>query len=261
MRKEIPAYRGTIYTADRKNKKYMVPDMYNRDKEFYQICNIYCDTVDNRLIRASIEKPVYKEKLRLRSYGTPDIDANVFVEIKKKYNGIVNKRRTSMSLREAYDYLNNNIYPDMNNVHINKQVFREIDYFKKYYNIIPKLYLSYDRRAYFERDDGNFRVTFDKNITTRRYELGLEYGSYGKKLLDKGTYLMEIKINRAVPLWFTRILSELRIYPVSFSKYGTEYKRYVIDNYNAEKEGDTICLNQFLQQQQQITPSVLAHPS
>lgn len=78
---------------------YMVLDAYNRDKAFYQICNIYYDTIDDRLIRASIEKPVYKEKLRLRSYGTPDMNDNVFVEIKKKYNGIVNKRRTSMTLR------------------------------------------------------------------------------------------------------------------------------------------------------------------
>ena len=237
---------------------YMVLDVYNRDKEFYQICNIYYDTADDRLIRASIEKPVYKEKLRLRSYGIPDINDNVFVEIKKKYNGIVNKRRTSMTLKDAYNYLNHNIYPDMKNVHLNKQVFREIDYFKNYYNIVPRLYLSYDRRAYFEKDDGDFRVTFDKNITTRRYELGLEYGSYGQQLLDGDVYLMEIKINSAVPIWFTRMLSELKIYPVSFSKYGTEYKKYVINNYNRRKEGENICLNQFLQLQQTM-PSALAH--
>lgn len=239
--------------------EYMVPDLYNRDKEFYQICNIYYDTIDDRLIRASIEKPVYKEKLRVRSYGAPDINDSVFVEIKKKYNGIVNKRRTSMPLIEAYDYLNRHIYPDMDNVHLNKQVFREIDYFTNYYKLVPKVYLSYDRRAYFEKNDGDFRVTFDKNITTRRYEVGLEIGSYGSQLLDENVYLMEIKINRAVPLWFTRFLSELRIYPVSFSKYGTEYKKYVLSNYNnSEVKGENICLKQFLQQQQ-IMPSVLVH--
>lgn len=237
---------------------YMVLDAYNHDKAFYQICNIYYDTIDDRLIRASIEKPVYKEKLRLRSYGTPDMNDNVFVEIKKKYNGIVNKRRTSMTLKTAYNYINNNVYPDMENVHLNKQVFREIDYFKNYYHIVPKLYLSYERRAYFEKDDGDFRVTFDKNITTRRYELGLEYGSYGQQLLNEDVYLMEVKINSAVPIWFARILSELKIYPVSFSKYGTEYKKYVINKYNRVKEGEDICLNQFLQLQQ-IMPSALAH--
>lgn len=241
----------------RRIQDYMIPDAYNREQAFYEICNIYYDTADDRLIRASIEKPVYKEKLRLRSYGQPEPDSKVFVEIKKKYNGIVNKRRTAMRLSGAYDYLNKNIRPeDLEDICINKQVLREIDYFRQFYRLIPKVCLSYERRAYFERDDGDFRVTFDRNITARRSDLKLESGSYGDKLLPPDVYLMEIKINRAVPLWFTKILSELEIYPVSFSKYGTEYKKYLLNN----QEGEQQCLNQFLQEQQQRIPSILAHP-
>ena len=70
---------------------YMNPDAYNRNGEAYRISNIYYDTENDQLIRASIEKPVYKEKLRLRAYGTPELTDNVFVEIKKKYDGIVKK--------------------------------------------------------------------------------------------------------------------------------------------------------------------------
>lgn len=208
----------------------MVPDKYNEDKEFYQISNIYYDTWDDRLIRASIEKPVYKEKLRMRSYGVPQLSDRVFVEIKKKYNGVVNKRRTSMMLSDAYGYLDGYIsidgvmedYPD-----INIQVLREIDYFKNMYGLMPKLYLSYDRRAYFEKDDGDFRVTFDTNITTRRKDVKLESGSYGMKLLEPDMYLMEIKISGAVPIWFSNIISGFNIFPISFSKYGTEYRNYI----------------------------------
>jgi hypothetical protein len=232
-------------------REYMVVDAYNRDKPFYEICNIYYDTPDNALIRASIEGPVYKEKLRMRSYGTPKETDHVFVEIKKKYKGIVNKRRTIMPLNEAYDYLNHHQMPDMENPQMNRQVFREIDYFCHTCNLVPKVYLSYERRAYFEKNDGDFRVTFDKNITTRREDVRLESGSYGQQLLPENTYLMEIKINRAVPLWFTRILSELEIYPVSFSKYGTEYKKYVIENQRMNG-GETLCLNQYLQVQRRI---------
>lgn len=231
--------------------EYMIVDAYNRDKMFYEICNIYYDTPDNALIRASIEGPVYKEKLRMRSYGTPKEKDHVFVEIKKKYKGIVNKRRTIMPLNEAYDYLNHHRMPDMENPQMNRQVFREIDYFCHTYNLVPKVYLSYERRAYFEKNDGDFRVTFDKNITTRREDVRLESGSYGQQLLPENTYLMEIKINRAVPLWFTRILSELEIYPVSFSKYGTEYKKYVMENQRMNG-GETLCLNQYLQVQRRI---------
>ncbi len=231
--------------------RYMEPDAYNREQEFYQISNIYYDTCDDRLIRASIEKPVYKEKLRLRSYGTPQLSDKVFVEIKKKYEGIVNKRRTAMQLSEAYAYLNEHQYPQEQS-YMNRQVFLEIDYMKQFYQLLPKLYLSYDRRAYFEKNDGDFRMTFDKNITTRRCDLQLEKGCYGEQLLPEDTYLMEIKITRAVPMWFVKILSELQIYPVSFSKYGTEYKKYIMKQNKQVTKGEQLCLNLFLRQPQMV---------
>ena len=242
----------TFYKLTDRIADYMNPDAYNRNGEAYRISNIYYDTDNDQLIRASIEKPVYKEKLRLRAYGTPELTDTVFVEIKKKYNGIVNKRRTSMTLNEAYKFLNDNICPDDNHERrINRQVLHEIEYFKDFYKLQPKLYLSYDRFAYFEKDDGDFRITFDKNITTRREDVRLEHGSYGNKLLPEGRYLMEVKISGAVPLWFTKIISGLNIYPVSFSKYGTEYKQYVLANYTSLMyKGENICLNQSLHQQQ-----------
>lgn len=215
---------------------YMEPDKYNLNGQFYSICNIYYDTDDNRLIRSSIEKPVYKEKLRMRSYGTPCGEDKVFLEIKKKYNGIVNKRRTSIVLKDAYKYMESDVYPESDTQCINTQVLKEIDYFKKMYTLKPKVYLSYDRYAYFEKNDGDFRVTFDTNITTRRGNVRLESGSYGNKLIPDRLYLMEIKISGAVPMWFTRCLSDLHIYPVSFSKYGTEYKRYVLEGYDKDTE-------------------------
>ena len=144
-------------------------------------------------------------------------------------------------------------------IDINAQVLKEIDYFKKLYRLVPKVYLSYDRRAYFEKDDGDFRVTFDTNITTRREDVRLELGSYGKQLIPPDTYLMEIKISGAVPMWFSEIISGLNIYPTSFSKYGTEYKRYVSETLQARKintgKDKKLCLNQYLQTQRQIMPS------
>lgn len=214
---------------------YMEPDKYNKNGQFYSISNIYYDTDDNRLIRSSIEKPVYKEKLRMRSYGTPDTSDKVFLEIKKKYNGIVNKRRTSIVLEDAYQYMEDGTFPKETEC-LNRQVLKEIDYFKSIYDLKPKVYLSYDRYAFFEKNDGDFRVTFDTNITTRRGDVRLESGSYGNRLLPQNIYLMEIKINCSVPMWFTSCLSDLKIYPVSFSKYGTEYKRYVLEGYDKDTE-------------------------
>lgn len=205
---------------------YMDYDVYNAEGEVYKICNIYYDTENDELIRRSIEKPVYKEKLRVRSYGKPGFDDVVFVEIKKKYNGVVNKRRTAMRLEDAYGYLEGALLEENiieHNTDINRQVLHEIDYFKKIYKLFPKLYLSYDRIAYIGKEDKSFRVTFDTNITTRRYNVRLEEGSYGEQLLPSNVYLMEIKVNGAIPMWFTKIISRLNIYPVQFSKYGIEY--------------------------------------
>lgn len=241
---------------------FMAPDKYNCDGKAYKISNIYYDTFNDSLIRTSIEKPLYKEKLRLRAYGVPKDFSPVFVEIKKKYNGIVNKRRIELTLKEAVDYLNYD--KDKKEValgeNVNTQILNEIDYFKNYYQVMPKLYLSYDRYAYFEKKDKDFRITFDENITTRRSDLDLSLGSYGEKLLPEGTVLMETKINGAVPLWFTEIISRLNIYPTSFSKYGTEYKQYYLKNYvkQSVKGEQIICLNQYLLKQQRAQ-SVLAN--
>lgn len=218
---------------NRYEKKYLVPqDIYDELRRqlephmqedqygLHTICNIYYETPDNELIRRSIEKPVYKEKLRLRSYGIPVMDSTVFLEIKKKYRSIVNKRRIKLTLQEAYDYLEHDIRPQKDS-----QILREIDFFLSRYPLSRGLYLAYDRIALAGRQDPSFRVTFDQNIRSRRTHMGLEEGDSGERLLPEGYYLMESKIMGATPIWFTEILSNLAIYPVSFSKYGNIYRK------------------------------------
>lgn len=207
--------------------EYMESDAYSKNGEFYTICNIYYDSPDNELIRRSLEGPVYKEKMRLRSYGTVETDKKVFLEIKKKYQGLVNKRRTKILLGDAYRYFDTGELPEIQ-PYMNAQVLREIDEMKNRMRLVPKLFLSYDRCAMFAKDDKDFRVTFDRNITTRRYDLGLHYGIYGDKLLEEGKWIMEVKIDRAMPMWMTKILSEMRIYKGTYSKYGTEYQKFLL---------------------------------
>lgn len=230
---------------------FMEPDKFNRDGKLYNIANIYYDTPNDALIRASIEKPVYKEKLRLRSYGVPAMNDKVFLEIKKKYKGLVNKRRTTLRLFEAYDLLDRGTDPG-DQPYINRQVLEEIKYFLKMYDLQPKVYLTYDRQAFFSKEDRDFRITFDTNIKARRDSVGLEKGNQGKLLIDNHFWLMEVKSSEAVPAWFSELLSEREIFSTSFSKYGTEYKR-TIQNY--EPEGERLsCSRQYLKQQLQYQP-------
>ncbi len=208
-------------------EEHMEPDSHSRNGEFYTICNIYYDTPDHAIIRRSLEKPVYKEKLRLRSYGMSGPGDMVYLEIKKKFNGCVNKRRTAMPLEEAYHYLETKqkpsaVYP------VNGQILNEIDYMVQRYSILrPVLFLSYDRNAMFGTEDRNFRVTFDTNIRTRREQVNLHSGDHGELLLPGGQWIMEVKTRDTVPLWFARLLSQYDIYPVPFSKYGKEHEKYI----------------------------------
>lgn len=201
---------------------YMEKDQYG----LHTIRNIYYDTEDDELIRTSLEKPKYKEKFRVRCYGEPNAESDYFLEIKKKYKGIVNKRRIVMKPQEAKAYLENGEKPREQS-----QIFREVDYVWNHYQLIPKIYLAYDRIALFGKEDAEFRVTFDQNIRSRDFALTLEKDTETTKLLKDGYYLMEVKISNAMPLWFVKILTELEIHSTSFSKYGNVYRR------NLEKNG------------------------
>ena len=190
---------------------------------FYPICNIYYDTMDDALVRSSIEKPAYKEKLRLRSYGTPKPGDKVFLELKKKYCGTVYKRRAEFTLKEAERYVKTGDHGSRDG-----QILHELDYFLSFYHPVPKLYLAYDREAYVGREDNDLRITFDTSIRSRAEALRLHAGDWGKQLLPAGYRLMEVKTTASLPLWLTHALSECNIYPVSFSKYGNIYKENVL---------------------------------
>lgn len=212
--------------------KWLIGDHMAADQfGTHTISNIYYDTDSYELIRASIERPVYKEKLRVRSYGIPKKDDPVFVEIKKKFKGVVYKRRVQMSLREAENYLHLGNPPEKPG-----QIQQEIDWFKTRYQIEPKVMIAYERTAYFGRADQEIRMTFDQNIRYRDSELDLSKGHYGRPLIEPGQTLMEIKIPGVMPLWLCQILAQLEIYPASFSKYGDCYKHYLIGHIYAKGE-------------------------
>ena len=210
--------------------EHMNSDAFNKDGKPYSICNLYLATESDELIRKSLEKPEFKEKIRLRSYGRVALTDKVFLESKKKFDGVVNKRRTNFILQDAYDYFNSLSIPQNPSVKMNRQVMKEIDYIMHFYRLKPKVFISYDRWAFFEKENQDFRLTIDTNIQTRREDLRLDSPAYGKQILQKGQWLMEAKAFKAFPLWFVRFLSERKIYSTSFSKYGTEYKNYIKEN-------------------------------
>ena len=194
---------------------YMALDKYGR----VTIRNIYFDTDTYRLIRRSSERPAYKEKLRVRSYRSAGDDDEVFVELKKKYKSIVYKRRIALPQKLVLDCLEGGRH-----LPAQSQIAEEINYFCDYYkNLLPSVFLSYEREAFYALDGSDFRVTFDENILTRQQDFNFAREIYGRKLIDDDTTLMELKTSGGLPLWMVHCLSENKIYKSSFSKYGKAY--------------------------------------
>ena len=218
----------------RYEKKYWLsPDQYHvlrgllldrmREDDYgrYTICNIYYDTPDYHLIRTSLEKPIYKEKLRLHSYGVPNAQSQVFLELKKKYRGVVYKRRAALAPDEAQAILSGAKRAD------GTQILREIAWALQFYQPEPKVYLAYDRIALYAPGEPGLRATFDTDLRWRGRALELEKGDWGAPLCGDGYVLMELKLPGVMPLWLARLLDSLAVYPVSFSKYGFCYRRYL----------------------------------
>ncbi|MCD8372449.1 MAG: polyphosphate polymerase domain-containing protein [Clostridia bacterium] len=194
--------------------------------------NIYYDTPDFRLIRRSLEKPVYKEKLRVRAYGSPKKDGEVFVELKKKYKSVTYKRRIKTTDDIASRWICDKNPP------FGSQIAREINYALNYYgSLSPAVQISYDREAFVGVRERDFRITFDKNILWRAEDLSLSGGVYGKAILPEGYTLMELKTPAAFPLWFTEILTKCKLYSTHFSKYGNAYLA-LSGEYKPEFEAD-----------------------
>jgi hypothetical protein len=195
--------------------RYMVPDEWGPST----VCNVYCDTPSRLLVRRSAEHPDYKEKVRIRSYGVQSPDASVFVELKKKYDGVVYKRRILADATRANALLSGAAEPA-------DQIEREIAFAaKRYEGLVPACYITYDRCAFFAADDRGFRVTFDRNIRWREDRLSLSEDTDGEQLLEPGTSLMEVKCAGAMPLWLVGALTAMRLFKTSFSKYGTAWAR------------------------------------
>lgn len=200
---------------ERSMEPHMVADEHGEST----ICNVYYDTPSHLLVRRSAEKPLYKEKIRMRSYGRYRAGGELFVELKKKFDDVVYKRRTLADEGQARRLLAGISQPA-------DQIGREIAYaVERYGKLVPSCYIAYDRCAYYARDDCGFRVTFDRNIRFRTERLSLSEDADGEQLLEEGFSLMEVKCAGAMPLWLVHELSAMRLYKTSFSKYGIAWER------------------------------------
>lgn len=209
---------------------HMEVDQYGKTS----ICSLYYDTPNHRLIRESLDKPEYKEKCRLRSYGLAKPGKPVYLELKRKAFGIVYKRRIETSIDDV-----NKFFKDKKDIFKEGQIEKEITYFRNFYDsLVPSCLIIYDRVAYYE-PDGDLRLTIDYNPRYRLDDLNLDTSIEGKSLLDEGSTILEIKVQEAIPIWLSSLLSNGKIFRGSFSKYGEAYKKE-IQNVDRKESGSYV---------------------
>ena len=195
---------------------HMQLDQYGRTS----IASLYYDTPDHRLIRHSLEKPPFKEKMRLRSYGLATKDSPVYLELKRKAYGLVYKRRVQTTLDQV-----DRFFEEHRSISAGGQIDREIAYFRDFYSELePACLIIYDREAYFD-PCGDLRLTIDYNPRYRVDQLDLTTSMEGELLLPEGHTILEVKVQNALPLWLSAALAEYGVYKNNFSKYGEAYKR------------------------------------
>lgn len=205
---------GQRERLERVMAEHMVPDEYGAST----VRNIYYDTPSRLLARRSAEHPYYKEKLRIRSYASAGEGDTVFLELKKKCDGIVYKRRCALPMREAHGLLMGSRAPQ-------NQIEREIAFSaSRYEGLAPAMYVAYDREAYYASDDHEFRMTYDRAVRCRWSDVSLEGSTAGHVLMPEGQSLLEVKCAAGMPLWLVDFLSAEGIFKGRFSKYGSAVK-------------------------------------
>jgi len=206
-------------------RKHMELDAYCLNNQTYRVRNIYYDTPTNEMVSLSVAKPPFKQKVRARKY---DGQEDVYLEIKTKSDGVVGKRRLALSQEELDNFIQNKTKP-IRSSYIDNQVLDELSYLFSNYNLKPKTYISYLRLGLFDKNDREFRITFDNQIHARTTSFDWEDDSYESDLLEEGQYIMEIKTVKNLPLWLVRLLSKLEVFPCSFSKVGANYLNKLLE--------------------------------
>lgn len=195
---------------EREMMAHMVPDEHGPST----VRNIYYDTPTHLLARRSAEHPYYKEKIRLRSYAPASDDSPVFLELKKKCDGIVYKRRCTLVQADANALLVGERDPKT-------QIEREIAFSaSRYEGLAPAMFVAYDREAFYAQDDHEFRMTFDRAVRCRAQAISLAGSADGHVLMPDEQSLLEVKCASGMPLWLVDFLSAEGIFKGKFSKYG-----------------------------------------
>ena len=204
---------------------HMKRDRHTNEEAHYRISSLYFDTRENLFLDEYLRGERFRQKLRLRVYNSPNLWDTCFFEIKKKFSKYVNKRRAKITIGEAYAWMRGERTLDemIETFPSEAQILREIHFLMQLYQVEPRVVISYDRQAYMGIFDQNLRVTFDRRLTKRTSLLEPHQQGEDVLYLPSAKVVLEVKTNKAIPLWLAGTISELECRKQTFSKYSNSY--------------------------------------
>ena len=214
----------SLYRLREAVSRHLLPSEFGTS----QVNSLYLDTRERSVIARSVEKPLYKEKLRIRWYrsGSLATASEAFVELKKKHKGIVYKRRLAVSPQTAIGFSRGSGLGG-------SQIAREIEAARQRMgDLLPSALVICRRTSFGSDGEGELRITFDEGLRV----LDLFDGGQTVYPLEPGQVVLEVKGANAHPFWLVDALSAERAYPVAFSKYGAFYERVAARHASAGKE-------------------------
>ena len=209
---------------------YVGQDEHTDENGYYTISSIYLDNDTWQCFYETINRDKYRQKVRLRVYGSVDNNSICFFELKAKFKGLVGKRRVKMRLGDAMTFIkecNAGHDPDINTFECsNRQILKELKHIILTKSLKPTVVVSYERLALFSKDDPDLRITFDVNIRTRDTELDLTKGTGGDYVTSEDTAILEVKTSKNIPYWLVGILKKYNYKDQTFSKYCSHFSKY-----------------------------------
>ena len=225
---------------------YVKSDKHVNEYGIYTISSLYMENDCKDCYYETINGDPFRQKVRLRVYGKQAFkDSDAFLELKNKINGLVVKRRINMKLSDAVNFMNDcakngNSAKIESYKNADSQILKEIRQVIATKKLKPAVIVSYERLPLVAIDDESLRITFDFNLRSRSDALDQTEGTGGLRRCPKNVAILEIKTNKPLPYWLTKILAKYNYRNQTFSKYCSHYSPMrILSDIKIDNEGDT----------------------
>ena len=195
----------------------MENDSYSlQNNKPYNVKSLYFDTRDIKSFWHKVDGHNFRTKYRMRYYNSDY--QHFFFEIKRKKSDYIYKTRLPYDLN-----ISNNI-SSFDSLLQTLTENNKTEFYIRKLQLIPTLWISYDRMAFQDKRTKDLRITFDSNIHQSSFRTESAFPYKQNSIISPcEKVIMEIKYNNELPKWIINLIQDLDINRISFSKYNYSF--------------------------------------